>query len=110
MGAFLFTLYRKDRMAVLFDQVVATGATGGWFYLPARGLTHVPVSIQLASGTATITIEGRISEGDAPVSLVQVSASEGAMVAAFPQMRVVVSGAASGDVRVTLGAVAKAVV
>lgn len=77
--------------------------------LDADGRTHCALSVILSAGTATIAIYGRIGSGDTRVKLKEVTASEGLMIASFPQMQVEVTGATTATVRVTIDGVLRVV-
>ncbi len=94
-------------METLLDVASQTGVlTGAWFSVPRDGRTHAPVSVQITVGTATVELEGRINSDDDAAILLKgtMTATEGLLVAIFPQMRARLSAATGATVRVSIGA------
>lgn len=78
-----------------------TGAVAGnWFAIKnPRHLTHLPLSIAITAGTATVVIEGRLKNGSVtPVTLDSTTASKGFMIAAFNEIRINVTAAAGATI------------
>lgn len=94
-----------------FAPIVAlTGTnTGKWFRVKPRvGATHVPMNIDLASGTGTITLQGATQDVNTatitnPVTILSATATGGQIVGWYPYMRVIVTGATGLNAKVTLG-------
>lgn len=91
--------------------LAATGLSGtldgDWFNPPAGVAEYLAVQLSLTAGTATVVIEGRVSDQDAPVELTTFSATDGAAVLAFPQLRARVSASAGATLRVAIGVTAR---
>lgn len=64
--------------------------------------THIPVSVSISAGTATVVIEGRCSEDDAWVELVELSESDIPCLQWCPEMQARLTAATDATVRVAL--------
>lgn len=63
--------------------------------------THVPISVSITAGTATVKISGRNSDDDAWVELTSVEESDAPLVQWMPQMKAELTASAGATGRVT---------
>lgn len=77
-----------------------TGAlTGSTFFIHDTRRAHLRTfSFELVSGTVTFVLEGRVSDDQSWTSISTASADTGAIVAAWPQMRIRLSAATAAVV------------
>lgn len=88
----------------ILSLVGQTGAVTGDWYQVETNRTHVPITVSITSGTATVVLEGRVAGNDTPVVINTLSASDGFNGMAFTQIRARVSAAAAATVVVSVGA------
>ncbi len=69
--------------------------------IPRSNRTHVPISVSISAGTATVKISGRNSGDDEWVELTSVSASDAPLVQWMPQIKAELTASTGGTVRVT---------
>lgn len=88
---------------------VTGAANGKWFRVKKQqGATHVPVNVDITSGTGTLVLEGAnidptVAAPSNPVQILSVSATGGSLVGWYPYMRVRYSGATTLVSKVTVG-------
>jgi hypothetical protein len=91
---------------LLAAAALAVATNGDWHtLLPSEDRAQLPAQINVEAGTATVAIQGRVSDDDPPITLLTGSATAGALIPAFPQMRAIVTGPAGATVSARVGAV-----
>ena len=86
----------------LYSASALTGTNNGaWMALKTDGREHRAVAITI-TGTATVTLVGRIDRAEAGLTIKQVTASELIQIASVPELQVRVTGASAATVTVSV--------
>jgi hypothetical protein len=94
-------------MLLFRNTSLPAGATDGtWVNVPSyanRGVENAPL-VRSVTGTATVIVEGRVSDLDTTVQISSGTTTAGVLTLMYPQMRVRITGATAGaSVTVSLG-------
>lgn len=81
-----------------------TGALAATYYLQLKtpNRTHVPISVSITVGTATVKIWGRNTASDEWVELAEATATDAICLQWMPQMKATLSAATDATVRVSV--------
>jgi hypothetical protein len=91
----------------IYDETGLGGADSGNWHVMGERSGQLRVFTAEVAGTVVAELQGRISPDSVAVVVENITATAGALVTVFPEMRVVVTSATAGSLRVDLDCAAR---